>query len=394
MHPAYTSDKPGIAPDCGMRLEPVYADPTPPIAGEHTGHEGGATKLPMGTIKISPEKQQLIGVRFGEAQITEGARTIRALGKVTIDETRIVRVHPRIEGWIDQVFVDFVGKEVAKGQKLLTVYSPEMFATQQEFLLALRSNEIMRSSTLHSAMQHSNSMIEATRRRLELFDLSESQIEEIARTKEPIRNIALFSPISGYVVSKNSFPKQRITPDMELYAIADLSSVWVVADVFESEADSVQLGMGAVVTISKGGRLPARVTYIQPQVDPATRTLKVRLDIPNPGMRLKPDMFADVDLSMPTARRLTVPSEAVLDTGLRQTVFVDHGNGYLEPRLVETGERESDRIEIRKGLRAGERIVTSAAFLIDSESQMQSAASGMTGHQHGGAALSGGDKHD
>src|SRR6266571_1313370 len=160
MHPAYKSDKPGIAPDCGMKLEPVYAGEATPAAtgGDHSRHAEGATELPMGTIKISPEKQQLIGIRFGEAQETEGARTIRALGKVALDETRVVRIHPRVEGWIDQVFVDFVGKEVAKEQKLLTVYSPEMFATQQEFLLALKSNEIMRSSPLHSAMQHSNSM--------------------------------------------------------------------------------------------------------------------------------------------------------------------------------------------------------------------------------------------
>src|SRR6266571_2595237 len=377
MHPAYKSDKPGVAPDCGMKLVPVYEEPTKPVQ-----HVETVAEAPMGTIRISPEKQQLIGVRYGAVEETAGERTIRAVGKVALDETRIVRVHARVDGWIDQVFVDFTGKQVAKGEKLLTLYSPEMFATQQEFLLALKSKDILHSGALHTALEHSDSLIEATRRRLELWDLSESQIDEIARTKQPVRSITLSSPASGYVLSRNSFPKQRITPEMELYAIVDLSNVWIIADVFEQDAGSVRAGMAATVTLPYSGKkLWSRVSYIQPLVDPATRTLKVRLDIPNPGLALKPDMFVDVDLRMALPKRLTVPAEAVLDTGLRQTAFVDRGNGSLEPRQVEIGDREGDRVEIRKGLSRGERIVTSAAFLIDSESQMQSAAAGTAGHQ-------------
>jgi RND family efflux transporter MFP subunit len=369
--PSYTSDKPGLNPATGNELEPVYAD--------------DPSTMPMGTIRVSPEKQQLIGVRYGTADYTAGVHSFRAVGKVAFDETRIARVQTKIEGWIDEVYVDFVGKLIKQGQPLLTLYSPEMLATQEEFLLALRSQDIMKSSPLAGSLQQAGSLVAAARRRLELWDLSEAQIDEIARTGKTIRNIRLYSPIGGYVMTRNAFPKQRITPETELYTIVDLSKVWIMAEVFESEAPMVRLGMPASVTLPYAGgrRLSAKVDYIQPQIEAMTRTLMVRLEADNAGMVLKPDMFVDVDFRVAMARRLTVPSEAVLDSGLRQTVFVDRGNGYLEPRQVETGERIGDRIEIVKGLRAGERVVTSGNFLIDSESQLKSAAAGMAGHQHG-----------
>ncbi|MBI1789359.1 MAG: efflux RND transporter periplasmic adaptor subunit, partial [Acidobacteria bacterium] len=367
MHPAYKSDKPGIAPDCGMKLEPVYEDGAGHPGAEHPTAEAA----PPGAIHISPEKQQMIGVRYGEVEATAGSQSFRTTGKVAMDETRIARVHARLEGWIDEVFADFTGKQVAKGQRLLTLYSPEMFATQQEYLLALKSKEIMQTSTLHSARENSDSLLEAARRRLELWDLSAPQIEEIARTRRPIRNTTLYSPAGGYVIARNAYPKQRIMPETELYAIADLTRVWILADVFESDAPRVQVGQGAVVSLPYAGRqFHATVSNILPQADAQTRTLKVRLEADNPGLYLKPEMFADVEFRVPMARRLTVPSEAVLDTGLRKTVFVDRGNGYLEPRQVETGERVGDRVEIRKGLKAGERVVVSGNFLIDSESQL------------------------
>jgi Cu(I)/Ag(I) efflux system membrane fusion protein len=377
MHPAYKSDKPGIAPDCGMKLEPVYED-----AGPAARHEVSA--VPPGTIHVSPEKQQLIGVRYGMAESSAGVRTFRASGKVAYNETAIVRVHTRVEGWIDRVFADFTGQLVNKGQPLLTFYSPEMLATQQEFLLALKGKEIMRASPMKESMEHSDSLLQASRKRLELWDLSESQINQIARTNQPITNITLYSPIGGYVTARNAFPKQRVTPEMELYTIADLRTVWIMADVFENEAPAVALGQAVTIdpAYQPGKSLRAKVNYIQPQVDPMTRTLKIRLEAENPSLLLKPDMFVDVQFRATTPARVYVPAEAVLDTGARQTVFVDRGNGLLEPRQVEIGERLGDRIEIRKGLKSGERIVVSGNFLIDSESQLKAAMGAMGAHQH------------
>jgi RND family efflux transporter MFP subunit len=266
-----------------------------------------------------------------------------------------------------------------------------MLASQQEYLLAIRSREIMKDSPLAGSQQQSDSLLAASRKRLELFSLSEAQIEEITRTQKPLTNITIYSPISGYVIMRNAFPKQRITPETELYTIVDLSKVWIMADVFENEASMIRVGMPARMSLSYGSgrKINGRVSYIQPEVDPTTRTLKVRIEADNPDLQLKPDMFVDVDFSVAMSARMTVPAEAVLDTGLKQTVFVDLGNGYIEPRQVEIGERIGDRIEILKGLTTNERIVISGNFLIDSESQLKSSASGMTGHQHGGSGNSG-----
>lgn len=370
--PSFKSDQPGVNPETGGDLEPVY--------------ENDPSSLPMGTIRVTPEKQQLIGVKFGEVTAGAGVHSFRAVGKVTMDETRFSKVQTRIEGWVEKVYVDFTGKLVEKGQPLLTMYSPEMLASQQEYLLAMRSREIMKDSPLAGSQQQSDSLLAASRKRLELFSLSESQIEEITRTQKPLTNITIYSPISGYVMMRNAFLKQRITPETELYTVVDLSKVWIMADVFENEASMIQVGMPAGMSLSYGGgrKINGRVSYIQPQVDPTTRTLRVRIEADNPDMALKPDMFVDVDFSVSMPARMTVPAEAVLDTGLKKTVFVDRGNGYLEPRQVETGERIGDRIEITKGLKPGDRIVISGNFLIDSESQLKSAASGMAGHQHGG----------
>ena len=382
MHPAYKSDKPGIAPDCGMKLEPVY--------------EGDAVSDPAhaGHLKISAEKQQLIGVEYGEATMTAVTSSFRAVGKVAQDETRVVRIHSKIAGWIEQVRADFTGARVEKGQPLLTIYSPEMLAAQQEYLLALRARDILKTSPLKEAAENSDSLIRASRMRLELWDLGRAQIEEIEKTGQPQRAITLFAPTSGYVIARNAFPGQKVSPETELYAVTDLSRVWIVADVFESDAANVRVGQSALIALpyaSRGG-FGARVSYILPQVDPATRTLKVRLEAPNPGLRLKPDMFVDVDFQVASQRKLTVPAEAVLDAGVRKTVFVDHGDGNLESRQVETGERLGDRVEILRGLKPGERIVTSGNFLIDSESQLRqpAAAAPHAGH----AAPPGEHQHD
>jgi multidrug efflux pump subunit AcrA (membrane-fusion protein) len=407
MHPAYKSDKPGIAPDCGMALEPVYADGVAANAGRaerkvlfyrdphvpsYTAHapgvnpetgntlepvyESAAEAAPPGTVRIAPERQQLIGVKFATVTSEGGGRTIRTVGKVAIDETRIAHVHPRFEGWIEKVHVDFTGQVVRRGQTMVSVYSPEMLASQQELLLARKARDLMSGNPLQSAASHGDSLFAAARQRLELWGLTETQIDRVLETGQPIRSIALPAPASGYVMVRNAFPNQKVTPDSDLYTIADLSRVWVMADVYEADVTAIQVGQTATVQVpyaAGSAPLAARVMFIQPEVDPATRTIKVRLELPNPGTRLKPDMFVNTEFAVPGVERLTVPADAVLDAGDRQTVFVDRGNGYLEPRQVQVGQRLGNRIAISRGLNAGERVVASGTFLVDSESQLRSA---------------------
>ena len=424
MHPWYRSDKPGIAPDCGMKLEPVYADGTigsggapaqrkilryrdpqdpkytsdKPGLNPETGNElepvyADQQKATPDELRIGAEKQQLIGMRYGTAEWTTDGQTVHFAGRVVPDETRVTRVHAKVDGWIERVAVDFTGQLIQQGQPMLTLYSPELLASQQDLLLAMKARTVMQHSSMMESADNSAALVEAARRRLQLWDLSASQMDEVERTGKPIKSITLYSPAGGYVTARNAFPSQRVTPETELYAITDLSKVWVMADVFEEEAPQVRLGQPATVLLpGTNGALNARVSYLQPDIDPTTRTLKVRLDLSNPGMRLKPEMFVDVVMEIGGARRLTVPAEAVLDSGVSKIIFLDRGNGYFKPRQVETGERIGDRVEIVKGLQPGERIVTSAAFLLDSESQMKSATgvmSAMPGMSHDSAPPTG-----
>lgn len=425
MHPAYRSDKPGIAPDCGMALEPVYADGEAPATAERkilfyrdpqapdytspragVNPETGNTLEPVydttpaagpaGTIRIAPERQQLIGVKFATVESSPAGRTIRTVGKVAADETRIVHVHSRFDGWIERVHADFVGEVVRRGAPLVSIYSPEMLASQQELLLARRAREVMRDNPLASAATQGDSLFEAARRRLELWGLTPAQIDQVLRTGEPIRSVTLFAPASGFVTTRNAFLSQKVTPDTELYTIVDLSRVWVFAEVYESDIASVRVGQPVRVSpaYAEGAPIVGRVNYIQPEVDPTTRTLKVRLELPNPGTRLKPEMFVNAEFDVGGGAQLTVPVDALLDSGAEQTLFVDRGNGYLEPRRVRAGGRLGDRVIILDGVSAGERVVASGTFLVDSESRLKAAAAGMgapAGHpQHdaGAAATS------
>jgi len=366
MHPWYKSDKPGIAPDCGMKLVPVYA-------GQQLPNRAAAD-----AVQVSPEKQQLIGVRYGTAEYEDATDTIRAAARVTVDETRIVKVQTRLEGWIDRVFADFTGKYVKKGDALATVYSPDALATEQEFLLALRAQHTMHAGAMPEIAEGSDNLVAAARRRLELWDISGPQIDEVARTRKPIEYLTLYAPASGYITERNAFPNQHVTSDTVLYTLAGLSTVWVLADVYEYEGAGVRLGQPATLTLDylPGRVFYGKVTYILPGVDPASRTLRARIEVSNPGDLLKPDMYGQVEIRTGGARRLMVPESAVLDSGNRQVVYVDRGNGVLEPRPVRVGERADGRAEILEGLRAGERIVTSGNFLLDSESQLKAASGG------------------
>ncbi len=383
MHPAYKSDKPGKAPDCGMDLAPVY----------EAGAGEMAAGLPEGAFQISPEKQQLIGVQYGEVVYKPVFKTLRTVGRLTYDETKIVRVHTKVEGWIEKVYVDFTGKEVKKGQPLISIYSPELLQTQQEYLLSLRGRNELSKSQFSDAVAGSESLLQAARKRLELWDISDWQINELEKTGKPAKTLTLYAPTDGFVLTRDSFPKHRVTPETELYTIADLSTIWVIADVYEYEAPEIKTGQSANVTLAyyPGRVFHGRVDYIYPQIDAATRTLKARIEIPNPNLALKPDMYANVELKIDYGRRLVAPQEAVLDSGSEQLVFVAHEGGYFESRKIRLGPKVDDNFIVLGGLKAGEKIVTSANFLIDSESRLKSAVGGMgmPGMSHGDGAPAG-----
>ena len=377
MHPAYKSDRPGTAPDCGMDLVPVYEDAAKATTG-----------LPDGAVRISFEKQQLIGVTYGVAVTQPVSRTLRTVGRLAYDETKINHVHSKIEGWIEDVFVDFTGKLVEKGRPLLAIYSPDLLLTQQEYLLALRGRSELESSPFKEASVGARSLYESARRRLELWDVSEAEIKELERTGKPSKAITLYSPASGFVLTRNAFTKQRVMPDTELFSIADLSSVWVLADIYEYEAADISVGQTAIVTLPylPGRAFRGQITYIYPQVDSATRTLKARIEVANQNFELKPDMYANVEVKIDYGMRVVVPQEAVMDSGSEQTVFVALDDGYFAPRKVQLGAKVDNKFIVLGGLKPGERIVTSGNFLIDSESKLKSAsgAMGMPGMDHGG----------
>jgi membrane fusion protein, copper/silver efflux system len=258
--------------------------------------------------------------------------------------------------------------------------------TQQEFLLARRGRDELAESPLREAVNASESLFHAARKRLELWDISEAQIDELEKSGKPTKTLTLYAPADGFVLARNAFAKQRVTPETELYAIADLSTIWVMADVYEYEAPEIKAGLRADVTLSyyPGRVYRGKVTYIYPQLDNSTRTLKARVELPNPDFALKPDMFANVELKIDYGKRLVVPQEAVMDSGAEQLVFVAHEGGYFEPRKVTIGAKVDNTFIVLGGLKAGERVVTSANFLIDSESKLKSADGGMGMPGHGG----------
>ncbi|HEX6728537.1 MAG TPA: efflux RND transporter periplasmic adaptor subunit [Pyrinomonadaceae bacterium] len=358
------------------RSRPV---PTPTSVDLPTYTTSTAGEMPQTAFRISPEKQQLIGVQYGTVEYQTISKSLRAVGKVAYDETKITRINPKIEGWIETVYVDFTGKLVQKGQPLLSIYSPDLVQTQQEYLLAIKGRRQLGESPFSEAVNFSESLVQSARRRLELWDVSEQQIRELEKRGTALRAMTIYAPASGFVMTRNAFPRQRVMPETELYTLADLSTVWIIADIYEFEAADVKLGQPATVTLSSfpEREFTGKITYIFPQVDNTTRTLKVRIELANKGFALKADMFADVVLQINHGNKLVVPQEAVMDSGSEQLVYVSLDDGYFEPRRIQIGAKVDDKYIVLGGLQAGERIVTSGNFLIDSESKLKSASGGM-----------------
>lgn len=328
----------------------------------------------LSRVQLSPERLQSIGVKFANVKRQTVEDEIRVTGNVDVDEERLAYVQTRFPGWIQKVFANATYQYVRKGQPLFTIYSQELVSTEQEFLLALKNQQTL-SQSHGTAANEADWLVNAGRQRLRQWNVPEGEIARLQKTSEAQREIAVQSPSSGFIIERNALPNQFVQPETRLYTIADLSQVWIYAQVFQTDVGRLKTGDPATVTVDAYPRrvFRGRVQQILPQVDPTTRTVRVRVVFDNPGLLLKPGMYVNVALGVPLGTQVVIPASGVLQAGSRQMAFVDRGNGYLEPRQIETGLRAGDNFVVLKGLKAGERIVASANFLIDSESQLQAA---------------------
>jgi RND family efflux transporter MFP subunit len=331
---------------------------------------GGTTG--NGTIRLRAEDVGTFGITFGTVDVRPLDKTIRAVGLVEFDETRMAYVAPKFGGWVERLHVDFTGQPVRRGQALLDVYSPELVTAQEELLLAARMAETVGDSQVEDVAAGSRDLLEFARRRLRYWDISDAQIERLLETGEVRKTLTLYAPVSGIVMEKDVFEGQAYQPGKNLYMIADLSEVWVSAEVFEADAALVSDGMPAEITVAAlpGRTLSGRVEYVYPTLEDRTRSMRARIALANPGGRLKPGMYATVRFTAELGERLTVPASAVLYSGERAIVFADLGGGELMPHEVELGVRGGDFVQVVSGLEPGQRVVTSAQFLLDSESNL------------------------
>ena len=346
--------------------------------------EGKMVEVAPGTVQISPERQQLIGVRIGTVEKRLLQKVIRTNGRVEFDEKRLTTISPKIGGWIEDLYVDFTGAPVKKGAPLLTLYSPELVSTQEEYLAALRARQELAASPYPEVAASGNALVESARRRLRLWDISEEQIRVLEQTGQVRKSLTLYSPYGGIVLEKMAFRGMRVEPGMALYKLADLSVVWLIADIYEYELPLIRLGQQASINLSylPGEAFTGKAVFIYPYLDAQTRTARVRFEFANPHGTLKPEMYAGVEIAIRLGDKVAVPEGAIIDTGIRKVAIVDKGAGYFEPREVKLGTKAGDYYEVLDGLKVGERVVISANFLIDSESKLKEAVGG-AGHQHG-----------
>lgn len=410
MHPEVVSDKPGRCPKCNMPLEPKVSNetgraaapaerkllyyrspmdpkvtsPTPakdsmgmefvPVYSDEVG--GGANTVPgLAPIDVSEEGLRLAGVRTAVAEKGRITRTIRAVGVVRADETRVRHVHTKISGWIEKLYINFTGEPVAAGRPILTIYSQELLAAQHEYLQAKKASGTMQSSDLPAVREGADDMMSASKRRLELLDVPKSLIAELDKNGPVSRTVTLAAPVGGVVMSKSVFEGQQVEPGMELFTITDLSKVWIEADVYESEAAAVRIGQEGTITFANdpGQPLSGKIKYIYPYLNAETRTLRVRFNFANPKMKLKLESYANVEIPVETDEGAIVPDSAIMDTGVRQVAFVNTANGRFEPRLVKVGIRSDGKAQILSGIIPGERVAIKANFLLDSESRLRAA---------------------
>ncbi len=374
MNPNITSKRPA-KDEMGMDFVPVYEDE---VKGS-----GAGVNLPEGyaTVQVGAERVQMAGIQSATAVREAISHPVRAVGIVVPDERRVRRIQSKVEGWIEKLHTNFTGQTVTKGQPLMEIYSPDLVATQREYLLARAGADRMKESPYEDAREMSSGLAEAARMRLKLFDVPESFIAELERTGKVQRTVTLNAPASGYVTGKEVFEGTRVMPGMDLLTVTDLSRVWIEADLYEYEAQAVRVGQTATLetVADPGTKLKGRVAFIYPTFSPETRTLKVRFEFPNPGLRLKPQMYANVALDLHSVTSVVVPDSALIETGVRVIAFVDSGNGSFEPREVKVGVRGNGKAQILSGVKAGEKVAVGANFLLDSESKLRAALTKMTG---------------
>jgi Cu(I)/Ag(I) efflux system membrane fusion protein len=382
MHPQVRETQPGKCPICGMNLTPVakWSDGKEASGADSKNMEqmGESANVPgHATVMIPQEFQQRIGVRIGRVERGPLTMSVNALGIVQPDQTRVARINIKTEGWIDKLFVNFVGQTVHKGDRLLSIYSPQFLSTQEELLTSLRAEQ-----TLGGGPQ---SLSAAARRRLELWDVPSDEIDQLVRTGKPHKDLVLKSPIHGTVLERNVFEGQYVTPEKELYVIGDLSTVWLQAQVYEYEIPHVELGRPATVTIPSlpDRQFTGKVVFIQPTVEEVTRTVQVRIELPNREGIFKPGMFAQISIKHPMGEGLLVPTSAILQTGERNIAYrVESGDHFVPVAVKISPIQFGDCFQVLEGLNEGEQIVTSANFLIDSESRIRSGGGGMAGMDH------------
>lgn len=365
--------------------------PEPQVSqGPHTEHPAAAPAstptggIPgMAEVEIPLERRQITGVRTVVLARQALASRIRTVGVVAADERRIRHVHTKVSGWIEQLSVSFTGQQVRAGEPILSIYSPELLAAQREYLIARRATltSLEPGSTDERQMR---SLLDSSRTRLRLWDFGKSQIEQLERTGEARRTVTLHSPAAGFVTLKPVYAGMYVTPEMELYTIADLSSLWIWADLYEDEMSLVEPGQEAAITLASapGKALPAVVSYVSPALEPSTRTLRVRFDVQNARGLLRPGMFATVELKLEVGEVVALPEDALIDTGERKVVFVQVGEGRFQPREVTLGRRAAGQYEVLAGVAAGDRVVVSAQFLLDSESRLRAASGGPAHGSH------------
>ena len=353
---------------------------THPVQNTSPGSAPSPKDTSLVPVQISVERLQSIGVKFGVVERKAVQDEIRTTGTVAIDETRLSYVQTRISGHIEKVFVDATYQYVRKGQRLFTIHSPELLVAEREYLLAKQNAKNLSQSTIPGVAAGVASLLDSSIGRLEEWDIPEQEIARLESTGQVIDALEIDSPVSGYVTERNALPNLMVQPETRLYTIADLSTVWVLAQVFQNDLGRIRVGAPTSITVDSypGRAFRGKVDFIYPDVDMTTRTARVRLVFANPNLTLTPGMYVNVVLQVPLGNQLVIPVSGVLQSGTRQIVFVDHGAGYLEPRDVQLGSQAGDQYIVLKGLKAGEHIVTSANFLIDSESQLQAAIGSFT----------------
>jgi len=403
MHPSITSDHPGECPICGMQLvaaepasertvlfyrsplDPKQTSPAPrkdargmdylPVYSDEV--PGSASTAGLAIVGIDPQRQQLIGLRT--APVTEGpvGGSWRTVGRVAVDETRVHHLALKFAGFIEQVYVDYVGKPVRAGEPLFSIYSPDVVSAEEEYLLALRTRASLGAGTA----QAGEDLVSAARERLKLWDIPEAEIRRLERTGKVQRTVTLSAPMSGVVTRKDAVMGHRVAAGDMPYEITDLSQLWVLADAYESDLGRLRLGMAASLTLQAfpNREFPGKVAFVDPILDPKTRTAKVRLAFPNPTGELRPEMFGEVTLRTPVRTGLSIPNDAIIDSGTRKVVFVSLGQGKFRPREVKIGATDGERSEVLEGLSTGDQVVTRANFLVDSESRLRASLGALEG---------------